>query len=660
MQKSLSPIQVSLLVFVGIVLVIINMDSMWSKSEDLAHHYALAFRISEHWILPDIDDPTLGEMNVYPRTSHALAAIAGLLFNSTFLGIQLVSLMALAVLWGAVIVILNSFPLRVAYISSTALMGLLAANRIFLKFELHGAELAGNFFFSQLVADSMVVLAIAMAVLMETKKHSQHLIVLFLIVIIFVATGTHLLASLELLGVFFGVVLINNYNLLSKPRHQRLKMHLWYLAATIGAAASVFLNPAFTAMRKISEHNGSLPLRHISNTDELILLCVLVLALSVGLLILWNKNRDNSGYVAVKYLGLYGGSTALLCLLQIALLNFGYGSEYATKKYVFGLYTDLIISIAVLAGLFLKNTIFGKFFDGLSTGESFRSIAVLLTFSGAFIFSIPKKQVLDTSDIVSLERQLIMLRDVAVPNPKDKSNVVFGLKNMPNSINYMFSIAIMKTPRSIAGPVLFQLNHLKELKNYSTILTSVDSKPYYQSSCKLLPYTGSIALVDAACAEEVLIKGNSCGGVFDFTSNGWIDPSILIGFSGAEMEGRWTEGSNAKFTCTVKDKTPRKLKINLTPFLYGAHNIQRLSITIKSTLNDYVFSKTSGTQSIEIALPSYKDGEKMTIDFHIPDAISPKQVGVSKDRRLLGVRIKSRVSKDSRLLGFRINSMSFE
>ena len=59
-------------------------------------------------------------------------------------------------------------------------------------------------------------------------------------------------------------------------------MHLWYLAAAIAAAASVFLNPAFTTMRKISENNGYLPLRHISSTDELILLCLLVLALLIG------------------------------------------------------------------------------------------------------------------------------------------------------------------------------------------------------------------------------------------------------------------------------------------------------------------------------------------------------------------------------------------
>ena len=72
----------------------------------------------------------------------------------------------------------------------------------------------------------------------------------------------------------------------------------------------------------------------------------------------------------------------------------------------------------------------------------------------------------------------------------------------------MFSIAIMKTPKEIAIPDVFLSNHLKEIKNYSTILTSVDSKPYFRSTCKLLPYAGSISLLDAACVGEALIKEN--------------------------------------------------------------------------------------------------------------------------------------------------------
>ena len=83
MQKHLSPFQITLISLVGIFLVIIEMDSIWTHSVDLAHHYALAFRISENWTLVGTDDPTLGEMNFYPSTSHALAAIVGLFFNST-------------------------------------------------------------------------------------------------------------------------------------------------------------------------------------------------------------------------------------------------------------------------------------------------------------------------------------------------------------------------------------------------------------------------------------------------------------------------------------------------------------------------------------------------------------------------------------------------
>ena len=113
--------------------------------------------------------------------------------------------------------------------------------------------------------------------LFGNTKHTDCAIALFLVIAVFVATGMHLLPSPELLGVFFGAVLISNYTVRGRPLHERLKTHVWYLLVSIGAAASVFLNPAFTAMRRISETNGLLPLGHLSSTLELISLCFLVL-----------------------------------------------------------------------------------------------------------------------------------------------------------------------------------------------------------------------------------------------------------------------------------------------------------------------------------------------------------------------------------------------
>lgn len=643
MHENLSPFQILLIVFAGIFLVIANMDSMWSGSADLAHHYALSFRIYENWSLTTAYDPSLGVMNFYPKISHTLAAVAGHIFNSPFLGIQLISLLALALLWGAVIFILNTLPLRVAYISSVGLVCLLTANSGYLNFEIHGDELVGNFFFSQLVAQSVVIFAIAIAIYLELKKYSDYAIVFFLIVIIFIVTGIHLLPALELLGVFFGVVAINNYMLLSGHRHQRLKIHLCYLATIIAVAGSVLLSPTFMAMNKASRNNGTLNLTNISSTAELILVCILVLTTSGLLLILWNKNKydDKFGYIATKYLGLYGGSIALLCLTQIAFLNFGYGSDYATKKYAFGLFTFLFISIPVLVGCLLKNIPIGKFFDELLRKDYLRSAVMLFTFSAAFLFPIPQTKTLDTSDIVSLERQLINLRAVAVPTSIDKSNVVIGLKNMYNTINYMFSIAIMKTPMLIATPDVLLSNTLNDLNNYNTIFTSVDLKPYYQSECTTSSFSGSIALIDAICVGEVFINSSVCNGDFDFSSRGWFAPSIIRGFSHSWEEGRWTVGRNANFTCTITGKVPSKVKIHATPFVYGSHDIQRLRVTIKSNVTEYIFNNAEGGRSVEIALPSYKDGEKITIDFEMPDAISPKQVGYNEDVRPLGVNIRT-------------------
>ena len=76
--STLSPpsrgLQICLLALAAIFLIVKYMGSMWSDSVDLAHHYALVARIAEYWGLPAGVDPTLGEMNFYPHTSHAMAA----------------------------------------------------------------------------------------------------------------------------------------------------------------------------------------------------------------------------------------------------------------------------------------------------------------------------------------------------------------------------------------------------------------------------------------------------------------------------------------------------------------------------------------------------------------------------------------------------------
>ena len=607
----------------------------------MAHHYALAFRIAENWTLPHAD-PSLGDMNQYPRISHSLAAIVGLVFNSTFLGLQLISLASLALLWGAVIAIIYTLPSRVAFISLFGTICAFIANRAYLHLELHGTELVGNYFFSQLVAQAAVMAAIALAIYLEVKKLHTNAVLLILAGITYVTVGIHLMPALELLGVVVGLALINSFFSTNGFSPRNIKAHIWQLPIAVGGVAAILLNPAFREMRKLSENNGSLVLRYISNTQVLVLLCVFVLAIASVFLVVWIKTSADKrlNYSAIKYFGLYGVSISLLCLAQIVVLHFGYGSEYATKKYGFALFTYSLISLSILIGLYIDKLSRRIVVSDLLTNEYTRTALAVIALSVMFVYALPQGKGLDTSDVVSLERQLTDLRDVALPTAGNRSNVVIGLQNMNNTINYMFSIAIAKTPMPMAIQDVLVSNSLTDIEKYGSIVTSVNSRPYYRSSCKQFPSMGPLAVLDASCVENARKSDDDCAGIFDFTFNGHVDPVMISGFSWAENHGRWTDESKARFSCNVRAKVPKLIRIFVTPFLYGIHNVQRLSVRINSREYSYIFNTSAG-RYIEMVLPKSRDGEKLNIDFDMPDAISPQQLGLSIDGRLLGVSIKT-------------------
>lgn len=138
------------------------------RSVDLAHHYALIVRISEHHSF-DIVDLTLGEMNFYPRLSHVIAAVVATIVGSNLLGMQVVTLLSVSLLLGIYIYALRGLPRQLAMASTLVLAFLFLLNRYLFKFEVHGAEVIDNFFFSQLVAQAFVVFGLAVAIHFELK-----------------------------------------------------------------------------------------------------------------------------------------------------------------------------------------------------------------------------------------------------------------------------------------------------------------------------------------------------------------------------------------------------------------------------------------------------------------------------------------------------------
>ncbi|EWS65941.1 hypothetical protein Y695_00797 [Hydrogenophaga sp. T4] len=620
------------------LLTLYYVDSMWSQSVDLAHHYALAFRISEQWTLASQNDPTLGEMNIYPRVSHIIAAIIGTMTGSIFLGIQIATLLSLALLWLGTILTLNTLRTKLAIASTLLFVTLIALNAISLKLNTHGHEIIGNFFYSQLMGHSVLLLSIPASIYIE-KKFGIVRSVMFLTALMLANAGIHLLPALEMLGMILGLLLI--YVFFNKESDIQFRYRLT-IAISIGFAStfSILIHPSFSAMRSLSENNGGLLLHNISYPYGLGFLCFVVFFSSLAILFCWIHDIHRAENSALKYISFYGGTTAALCLLQFLLTKLGYGSDYAAKKYIFGLSTALLLNTSILLSLFIDRLYLDRNFTYFS---SFKSYVLLGSLCILFFYSIPTKKMLDTSDVVSIERKLVELSSTTIPPATPgKSNVVVGLENMPNTINYMFSIAVLKTVRDIAIPDVLAQNAPSIPKNYSYIASSYQNTKFGAGDCNSLSKT-DISIISSNCLEERYSKASDCRAGFDFSAGSGVPASLLQGFGTSEKRGRWTNGKLASFSCNNLGAPLTRVKLDIAPFIAGIIKSQRLGISINGIQSTplELSAARDFRNPIVIEIPKEVESKRYSISFEIPNAASPKSLGLSEDNRELGFRLRS-------------------
>jgi hypothetical protein len=649
MRKVFSPLQLAVLLGVAVILMGYELDSIWSYSVDLAHHYAVVARISEYWNLPPGNDPSLGEMNSYPRMSHTLAAVVGSFFSSALIGMQIVTLLSIIVVWSSLIFILQSLPKLVGAGAFAATAILLIFNRFFFKLELHGSEVVDNFFFAQLVAQALAVFAIAVSLYAEQLGAQRFVRYSMLLLFVFLTTGIHLLPALALLGLFVALVVTETMTSYDSRDSGPIKKGLIALLFIPVSLAGVIFHPAFEAMRKLSQNNGSLAFSHISNLKELALLAAVLAVISGAVVAKWimlkslNERRD---FVALKYLGLYGISISGLCILQILALQLGYGSEYACKKYAFALQTTLLLQVATFPFIFIS--------DIKSIGPAddkrrrnfhiaYDCFSAPLLLATSFFCVLPAgKAPLDTSDLVSLERQARLLRETIIPKTPNRFDYAVKTGFFP-TIDYMISIAILKAPRSVNAYDVLSSKQFSDLSIIGNILTTENSKPYDIAACRRYATAGSLIILDGDCVSRSLEKYLYCEGDFDFSAKGWINPAMLHGFSSPETHGRWTDGKEASFNCKVPAnnvEAPSIVRISTTGFVYRNHSQRALVSVNGSKPVEYRYEAGREMKVIELPLAHISAGE-VRISFSLPDAVSPKELGMNEDTRKIAISVKS-------------------
>lgn len=627
------------LIILGCMFAMWHINALWSQSVDLAHHYALVVRISEHHLFGGIPDPTLGEMNFYPRLAHLLAALAGTILGSNFLGMQLVTLLSISLLWISTLSIIATLDRRWAYLSALILGFLLLLNRVFFRLELHGYEVVGNYFFSQLVAQAVVVLALAVAMRIDFRARPLALYV-FMVMLVYISTSIHLLPALLLLAVLLGVLLMSLISAIVNKHGIAKEIGSFCLFGALGMAA-VLLNPAFSAMRKISENNGDLQFQSISYPLGLSTVCIVVAIISAAF-IYQAFVRTDSSRLFFKYMGLYGLAQAGLCLLQLVLAKFGFGSDYAVKKYGFGLFTFLLVSIAVsLAGLYIhKKQIRDDKSFSKSTWQP--QLAILLVFVVAVTIIVPFGNELDVRKVTKVERDLSDLFGSLIPpaNPSE-NNVVIGLPGLSPQFDYMFSIALAKTERSVAIPDILVANNLDAANSYSFIVSAAESQKYATPNCTVAKRDG-LVISSSSCLNERIEAANTCAGSIDFSVNGLLATNRLTGFGYGEPSGRWMGALNNSFRCSIKGRAPSHAKLVLTPFFAGGLAKQRLRISVNGVpAQSFVYTPDSAPGPIDIPIVVSPVESSLVLSFDTPDATSPKALGISEDARTLSFFVHS-------------------
>lgn len=637
-------LRAGLVAVVLVFLVFSKKDDLWSMSIDLASHYGLTSHIAQVGFWKPASDVVLPGMSAYPKVAHALAAYVGVALGSTVRGLQVVALFAVAILWTCFAFIALSPGGSVAIRVYALLVTSFVFNKFFLQNELHGHELIGGFFFSQLVAQAMAALALLICMKQDSGKSNESVRYLTFVLFLGLLAAIHPVPALELFGVFSGILVLD---LLVEKRERKsfraLAKAVGYWMLGLGA---IILQPGFWAMVRISANNGSMPLRYFQSAHSIGLLGVVIVAISAIFIASWYVGRAKSpqsdGYKGLKYVGLYGASIAGLCLVQLIALIYGFGSEYAVKKYAYAMFAVLLIQMAMLPAVIVAFRMESNYSDARFNGKFeyyFLPVSLIVV---AYMCTLPAEKIFSVKEVSKIEKKVKKIQ-ASNGNSTDGYSLVMGMDGAPSMVNYMMSVGFFAAPDHIVREETLVKNDVTDFSKVKFLITTpnfLNDKPYAFSACRQ-ELSGNMTLVNGKCVRERLVPA-VCQGAIALSAK-QLPFGFAKGFGSAEPDGRWTEGNHASIACVMPSmigKVPKKISIQTVAFLHGK-TTQTLRLRVNNdSWFEYSYDVHNQRKNLLIPVRS-APGEPLTVQFELPSAISPSELGISSDARKLGVKIDS-------------------
>ncbi|MBY0273163.1 MAG: hypothetical protein K2X02_07180 [Alphaproteobacteria bacterium] len=121
---------------------------------------------------------------------------------------------------------------------------------------------------------------------------------------------------------------------------------------------------------------------------------------------------------------------------------------------------------------------------------------------------------------------------------------------------------------------------------------------------------------------------------------GEINPFSSSGFSGFEHSHRWTEGTEASIILPLAEMAspPSRISFFDTRALVTGSHTQDLIVKVNGKeVRRIVYTTDNNNQTIDIPLPK---ADQAKIEFVIPDAASPLELGIAADKRKLGISFR--------------------
>jgi hypothetical protein len=332
----------------GLIAVLLLKNLFYTVSSDLALHYDLARSIAKTWRWPETR-PLASLMHTYPPLAHYLGAIAGIPFQSTLIGLNIVSIVSV---FGCYLLLARAVALGTIEGAAAALgvvaLGLVAARS---QFAVEGFEVWLNFFYAQMVGEFAFLLFVYW---MCSTRFDWKATLALTVVSVFVGGWLYLLASVL---IALAYLVLETFKLARRMLGEKAFSPLWavpLLAGLVVLPLTIYFHPEYGRMAAIAGNNGALDLRRLQHMTPVFAVALLVVSIGLGVLARDSERWRNGSL----FLATAGGATATGALLQtFAYFVLHLGSDYAIRKYSYGVFTLLIVGVAAVLATFVDSKV---------------------------------------------------------------------------------------------------------------------------------------------------------------------------------------------------------------------------------------------------------------------------------------------------------------